>query len=245
MPQGRLFAFIDWDDTLKVTNDLYYQISRKNAELVLSHLPGAGLTPADLVHMVHEIDLEKARRFGLRAENYPSSWRDCYRKVAASLGVEPLEEVARLLAANAETVSRLPQPDYPGAPELLHFLRRHQFEITIWTSGNSDIQTGKVERSGWAPLIDRLVVVAEKTPETLKEALGGRDPALCSVVGNSPRADVLPALAVGAKAIHVLQSTWGYDQAEIDHRHENYHPVSSLREVPALLCRLFSLPRPS
>lgn len=240
MPGARLFAFVDWDDTLKVTNALYDAASRENARLVLRHLPMAGVTSAELHARVHDIDLRKAHSRGLRPENFSEAWVEGYCELAEQCGVVPSPAVAAEVRRRAARVPDEPQPDYPGASELLQALRELGCEITIWTAGDPTIQRAKVERSGYRPLVDRVCAVPDKNPEALRQALGKREPGRACVIGNSPRSDILPALELGIWAVHVRQDVWAYDAVSVDTRHQRYVGVHSIREVPGVVRRVFS-----
>lgn len=223
-----------------MTNALYDQISRENAALLLSALPAGSCTGEEIVSYVHRIDLAKARQRGLSPDNYPEAWAEGYRELAAAAAVPAREELAQRLRINAGKIHTMVQPDYPGAPELLAYLREQKCEVTIWTAGDRQVQMGKIERSGYVSLVDRVCIVPEKSVATLQEALAGRRPEQLCVIGNSPRADVAPALHIGAWAVHVRQSTWAYDEAPLDPAHLRYRQVFNLWEVPAVLADLSS-----
>lgn len=229
------FAFVDWDDTLKVTNALYDAASRENARQILELVPSIGLGIEDLRQQAHAIDLAKAHAIGLNPRNYPEAWVETYHTLVREHGEQPCPEVAAALYERAAQVVHLPQPDYPGAQDLLNTLREDGWEVTIWTAGDSHVQQAKVDRSGYETLIDRVCVVPQKNADSLREAMGARDPGRVCVIGNSPRADVMPALAVGAWALHVHHATWEYDEAPLDLRHPRYVPIMSLKEIPAKL----------
>ncbi|HHT27016.1 MAG TPA: HAD family hydrolase [Firmicutes bacterium] len=236
---AQVHVFVDWDDTLKVTNALYTQVSRENAGLLLQKLPQIRLSVEQITTLAHDIDLSKAEARGLNPENYPSAWVDVYRQLAQEHSTDVEPRLAALLYEKAAAVPYMEQADYPGARQLLTQLRELGCEITIWTAGDAVIQTHKVERSGYRPLVDRLYVTPDKNVQTLRAALGPRRPEDCCVIGNSPRSDIAPALELGMHAVHVLQDTWAYDVVPIDGDDPRYVRVTSLLEIPDVLGRLF------
>lgn len=240
LPGAALFAFVDWDDTLKVTNALYDAASYANARFVLKHLPMADITVNELRTYVHDIDLAKANSFGLRPENFPEAWVEGYRALARKYGIEPSAEVAAACYRRAERVAYQPQKDYPGARELLTVLRERGYEITIWTAGDPAIQEAKVHRAGYLSLVDRICAVRDKSIASLRQALGNRNPDRVCVIGNSPRSDIAPALELGLWAVHVKQDVWEYDTVDIDTGHPRYVCVYRLTEVPDVLDRVFA-----
>lgn len=228
-------AFVDWDDTLKVTNALYNAVSRENAELVLAHVPNADLSVLEITERVHATDLQKTHRNGLHHRNYAEAWVEVYENLAAAHGVQALSSVSTALYQRAAAVPQMTQPDYPGNQQLLRELRRLGWEITIWTAGETAVQEAKIARAGFRSLVDRVCVVPEKSVTALRAALGERNPQMSCVIGNSPRSDIAPALECGLWAIHVLQDTWAYDAYAIDESHPGYFRVSSLGEIIPLL----------
>jgi putative hydrolase of the HAD superfamily len=237
---AQVHVFIDWDDTLKVTNALYTKVSCENAELMIKRLPQIRLSVDQIAALVHDIDLGKAEARGLNPENYPSAWVDAYQQLAQAHGATVEPDIKAILYEKAASVPYLEQADYPGARQLLEMLREYGCEITIWTAGDATIQKHKVERSGYRPLVDRLCVTPNKNVQTLKDALGDRRPERSCVIGNSPRSDIAPALQLGMQAIHVLQDTWAYDVVPINTDDPHYWQVTSLLEIPALLSAVFS-----
>ena len=234
------FAFVDWDDTLKVTNALYGAASQENARKIMAYFSPAKLNVRALQRRAHAIDLAKTHAAGLRPDNYPEAWAELFYELAEEHGKRACPHIAASLYRRAAEVVHLPQPDYPGARDLLLTLRKNGWEVTIWTSGDESVQKAKVKRSGYETLIDRLCVAPEKNVDSLLQALEDRDPSRVCVIGNSPRADIAPALAVGAWAFHVQHSTWEYDEAPLDVEHPRYVPVDSLKEVPAKLALIVS-----
>ncbi|MGI6081639.1 MAG: HAD family hydrolase [Limnochordia bacterium] len=234
------FAFVDWDDTLKVTNALYDAASRENAREIIAHFSPTGLSAQDLRKRAHAIDLAKTHAVGLRPSNYPEAWVEVFCQLAEEHGRQVCQQVAASLYRRAAAVVHMPQPDYPGARDLLIALRDNGWEVTIWTSGDRAVQEAKVERSGYKTLIDRVCVAPEKNVAALLQALESRDPSRVCVIGNSPRADIAPALAVGAWAFHVQHPTWEYDEAPLNAEHPRYVPVRSLKEIPTKLALVVS-----
>lgn len=237
-----LYAFVDWDDTLKVTNALYGAVSEKNACLILEKLPTCSLTVAEIVTRVHAIDLAKTHTIGLHQRHYPDAWVEGYHELAYEYGTTPSEELTAYLYNEAAKVVHMPQKDYPGARDLLHYLRRMGCEITIWTAGDPQVQEAKVERSGYRSMVDRVCAVSDKNPDTLRRTLGNRNRERVFVIGNSPRSDVFPALRLGIWAIHILQDTWEYDSLSVDTHDPRYIAVHTLTEIPAVLTTIFGDP---
>ena len=92
----------------------------------------------------------------------------------------------------------------PGVPETLAELgRRH--DLLMLTKGEHAEQAGKIERSGLAHLFRRTVITPEKTADTYRDLVAEEslDPARTWMIGNSPRSDILPAVAAGLRGVLV------------------------------------------
>jgi putative hydrolase of the HAD superfamily len=113
--------------------------------------------------------------------------------------------------------------------------------VMVVTKGDLFHQESKLARSGLADLFWQIEIVAEKDEATYRRILDRYeiDPAGFVMVGNSVKSDVLPVLALGAKAVHIeYELLWEMEHAEADKTAEGYWEVDSIRDLPALLRRL-------
>src|SRR5690606_33885821 len=105
-----------------------------------------------------------------------------------------------------------------GVPQTLAELgSRH--ELFVLTKGQHDEQQAKIDRSGLAGHFRSVHIVPEKDAATYRSLIGelGLDPARTWMIGNSPRSDILPARAVGLRAVHLPNpNTWILEHDELD-----------------------------
>ena len=116
--------------------------------------------------------------------------------------------VAELLAEYQTEIVELAQP-VPGATACLAELRANGWEIAIVTNGSTKQQNAKIDRLGFRPMVDAVVVsetLGIKKPDARifehTASLCGidlHDPARenCWMVGDSPRHDIKGAAALG------------------------------------------------
>jgi putative hydrolase of the HAD superfamily len=101
--------------------------------------------------------------------------------------------------------------------ETLGYLsERH--DLTLFTKGHAEEQRLKVDRSGLAGHFDRVVVTPEKDEAAYRRLLlrHGLEPERTWMIGNSPRSDVNPALAVGLRAVFIPHPrTWSLEVEEL------------------------------
>jgi putative hydrolase of the HAD superfamily len=134
------------------------------------------------------------------------------------LSLEPLTPALHeTISGFAHTIAEHPVEIMPGVPETLQYLSgRHN--LILLTKGHLAEQTGKIERSGLKDYFSAVEIVAEKNVGTYREMISRYDlPSEFSwMVGNSPKSDINPALAVGLNAVFVPHgNTWILEHEEV------------------------------
>jgi len=229
-------AFVDWDDTIAENIRYFREAEEENARRIAA---ATGWDPREVRRRGRELDVIVARRMGLVKESFATAWIECYREFCARAGIRPEAAVEAAIRETCLFPYQVRQEILPGAAETLAWLHQAGFEVIIWTAGDEAVQRRKVRESGLEHLTHRVVVVPEKSPERLREALGHRDPARSFVMGNSAHSDIRPALTLGLLALHIPVETWAYDQVEIDPTDPNYHRLDRITDAPPVLSRRF------
>lgn len=231
-------AFVDWDDTIAENIRYFNMAEDANAHLI------ARLTRheyAAVRERGREIDLDVARTVGLGKESLSIAWLRCYREFCDRAGTSADGDAEAAIRRSCLIPYEVKQELLPGAVETLSWLHQSGFEVTIWTAGDTDVQTRKIADSGLTPLIHRQAIVPDKTPDRLRSALDSRDPASCFVMGNSIHSDIRPALAVGLLAIHIPTETWAYDHGRLDVSDPNYLQMEQIADLPQVLASRFRM----
>jgi putative hydrolase of the HAD superfamily len=133
-----------------------------------------------------------------------------------------------------------PVEPLPGVRETLEALSG-RYALMLVTKGDLFDQEAKLARSGLGERFSHVEIVSEKTPDTYAAILKrhGVKPGHFCMVGNSLKSDVLPAVRIGARGVHVPYAmTWVHEQVEgaAPHSH-GYAELASITELPALLAR--------
>jgi putative hydrolase of the HAD superfamily len=142
-------------------------------------------------------------------------------------------EIQKLLDRGKEMLAT-PVELLPGVAEAVTTLSE-RYPLILVTKGDLFNQEQKLARSGLGDLFWRIEIVSEKDPATYRRILArdSIDPADFVMVGNSVRSDVLPVLAIGARAVHVpAELTWVHEHAQHD---GDVPTLASLSELPAWL----------
>jgi putative hydrolase of the HAD superfamily len=142
-------------------------------------------------------------------------------------------EIQKLLDRGKEMLAT-PVELLPGVAEAVTTLSE-RYPLILVTKGDLFNQEQKLARSGLGEHFWRIEIVSEKDPDTYRRILArdSIDPADFVMVGNSVRSDVLPVLAIGARAVHVpAELTWVHEHAVHD---GDVPTLASLSELPAWL----------
>jgi putative hydrolase of the HAD superfamily len=104
-----------------------------------------------------------------------------------------------------------------GVVETLAELRRRH-DLLMVTKGDEDEQRHKITISGLESFFRRTIIVPEKDESTYREVVASERLSRADtwMVGNSPRSDILPAIAAGIRAVYVPhQFTWVREQRDV------------------------------
>jgi len=127
-----------------------------------------------------------------------------------------------------------------GVAETVDALARSH-RLVVITKGDLRDQERKVARSGLAMHFSAVEIVSEKSPDTYDRVLRRHNIAVTEflMVGNSIKSDILPVLDLGGTAAHVpYHLTWEHERVAGPPVHPRFFPLSSIRELPALIERL-------
>ena len=124
-----------------------------------------------------------------------------------------------------------------GVPETLTELRRRH-DLLLLTKGDQEEQVRKIERSGLAELFRRTLVTPEKTEATYRGVVADErlDAGKTWMIGNSPKSDILPAVAAGLRAVFIAHPhTWRLEVVALPETDARILRITKFRE----LLRLF------
>ena len=129
-----------------------------------------------------------------------------------------LDRPIELLEGVAETIAAL--------------AARH--ELTIFTKGDPEEQRLKIERSGLAPHFAHAAIVREKNEAAYRRLAEERRfrPERTWMIGNSPKSDINPALAIGLNAVYVPHPrTWQLEREAVPDNHPRLLTVKRISEL--------------
>jgi putative hydrolase of the HAD superfamily len=213
MPPRGLTLFVDADDTLWENNIYFEAVVADYLALVERH----GCPPEQARARLIEVERERVGRFGYGIANFQASLElACRSLTAASTAVDtgPIAGLCASLRRRAGT--HLAEV----AATLRSLAGRHR--LVLLTKGDGDDQMGKVARSGLRRHLHQVDVVPEKDVAAYRDVLRrhGAAPERSWMIGNSPKSDVLPALAAGLGAVFVPHpATWSLELTDLPAPH--------------------------
>jgi putative hydrolase of the HAD superfamily len=223
---ARNTIIIDADDTLW-ENSVFFDNAIKHFVGQLEYL---GYTPDYIRHILNETERRNIRQHGYGVRSFRRSLEETYVKLAGNMA---RREVVKEIEQTAGELENTPPQILDGVPETLAYLsKRHR--LILLAKGEAAEQAGKVERSGLQPYFDAIEIVMDKDISVFKRLVDEFKVVKSQgwMVGNSPNADINPALQAGLNAIFIPHaSTWAIDKDEIECGAGRLLIVTAFREL--------------
>jgi putative hydrolase of the HAD superfamily len=210
MRNGYRHLFIDADDTLWENNVYFEKAFAQFAEL-LNH---SSMTPAEVRKALDDIEHVNRVLYGYGARQFGKNMQQCYQNlVERDCTEEDLEKVMEI----ALGIMNHPLVLIDEVQETLAYLHT-RYHLTLFTKGDPEEQMAKVRMSGLEPYFEDVVVAREKDISSYEELLNRRAARReeAWMVGNSPKSDINPALAVGMNAAFIPHArNWHLEEEEL------------------------------
>lgn len=146
------------------------------------------------------------------------------------------EEVQRLVDVGKDML-RSPVELLDGVEDVVSQLAG-DVDLALITKGDLIHQEAKIAASGLGGHFSRIEVVSDKRPDTYRRIIDSMavPPERFVMVGNSLRSDVMPALEIGAWAVHIpYHITWEHEVVEAPAVHERLITLTAMKELPEVL----------
>ena len=208
LPQTLL---IDADDTLW-ENNIYFERAIVHFISFLNHHE---FSPEQVREVLNDVERECIVKHGYGLHSFAHALVDTFER----LSVQPVTpELHSQIISFAHTVANNPIELLPEVPQTLqHLSTRHH--LILVTKGAVAEQSGKIERSGLKKYFGETEIVAEKNPSAYESLVEKHSltPNSTWMIGNSPKSDINPALAVGLNAVFVPHGdTWILEHEELN-----------------------------
>ncbi|MCW5962667.1 MAG: HAD hydrolase-like protein [Bryobacterales bacterium] len=197
MKNGYRHLIIDADDTLW-ENNVYFERAFQQFAALLNH---SALSNREVRRHLDDIEHVNRVRHGYGARQFGRNMQECFQQLCerpcTEVDLEAVMDIALDIMAQ-------PLVLIDGVQQTLAYLQP-RYHLTLFTKGDPFEQHNKVRVSGLADFFEEVVVVKEKNEATyhgLLERRGARGDESW-MVGNSPKSDINPSLAIGMNAAYI------------------------------------------
>lgn len=207
MPELTTIAF-DADDTLWHHEKYFVSTKARFAKLLTPYADAALAETA-----LHETETGNVIHYGFGVKSFTLSMVETAIKVSG--GSVPNKVIEEILQLGREMLVH-PVDPFPGVHETLEALAPH-YKLLVVTRGDLFDQERKLAASGLLGYFDEIEIVSDKTKPVYERIFTrhGDGPGRGMMIGNSMRADVVPAVEAGAWGIHVpSEHVWSLDEAD-------------------------------
>jgi putative hydrolase of the HAD superfamily len=201
----------DADDTLW-ENNIYFERAIASFITYLDHKVH---TPEEVRARLNECEHATIAVHGYGLKSFRRSLTDCFEQLSE---VPLTPEIHQRIVSFTHAISSTEIEILPAVQAtLLELSQRHR--CILVTKGNTEEQTDKLERSGLAQFFTTVEVLSEKNVSAYRDVLLRHhcEPSTTWMIGNSPKSDINPSLAVGINAVFIPHdSTWILEHEVID-----------------------------
>ena len=220
----------DADDTLWDNETFFLNVERKMCE-ILSDYGDAQTISASLF----ETEMANMDDYGYGAMAYTLSLVENAIKVSGGkVSANQIHQIIEL----GRTLLRLDASPLEGVHDTLRQLKETgNYQLVVFTKGELLTQENKLKRSGLLPYFDHVVIVSDKQEPQYRDLCKqlGIKPDELLMVGNSLKSDILPALKIGAWAVHIPYEVMWQHEVIDDFEHHRMFQLNQFSELLPLL----------
>ena len=223
---------LDADDTLWHNERLFSMTEQRFEDLVAPFASPPGATVAERLLATEARNLAT---LGYGVKSFVLSMIETAIEVTD--GTVPATVIAELLEVGKSMMAH-PVELLDGVADAVAELAS-RWPLVLVTKGDLFHQESKLARSGLGEHFSRIEIVSEKDERTYRRIIQALeiDAADFVMVGDSLRSDVVPALEIGARAVHVPGfREWALERASVGPEHEGrWWQASKLGDVAGIL----------
>lgn len=219
----------DADDTLWHHERYFVSTKERFSALLAPYAP-----PEETARLLHDCEIANVALYGFGVKSFTLSMVET--AIAATGGKVPATAIADIVELGRAMLTH-PVDPFPGVRDTLAALK-DRYRLLVVTRGDLVDQERKLAASGLLPYFDEIEIVSDKTEAVYERIFThhGDGPARAMMIGNSMRADVVPALAAGAWGVHVpSEFVWTLDYAEEPADDARFRRLSGISDVLPLI----------
>lgn len=218
------YVAFDADDTLWANEDLFVAAQAQYVAILAKYRPDWD------AQELYDTEQRNLAYFGYGIKGFTLSMIET--AIQITHGTITGSEIGQIIEL-ARAMVYAPLELLPYVSEVIPALAQH-YKLMLITKGDLFDQEAKIARSGLADYFTHIDVVSDKTPASYARLLRRYDinPQSLVMIGNSLRSDVLPILAIGARAIHVpYHLTWQHEHVDVSIADRQWIELPDLQAV--------------
>lgn len=200
----KYILIFDLDDTIQDTSDLYWRVRQEFISLLIQD----GFGDKDLEKIFEHFDSVNTLRYGYAPIRYEITMLEMYEMLNGFLPKDKIQEIKRIAKKIVSEIPKLIE----GALELLDWTST-RFNLVLVTRGEPKVQLEKIKKHRLKRYFNTNIKVVPKKDENLYLqiiAAEGYKTREAIIIGDSLKAEINPALRIGAIAIHYLYTHHSY-----------------------------------
>ena len=219
---------VDGDDTLWHNETFFLDAHDRFVELLAPHVD-------DIERRLFDVQIRNLELFGYGAKAFTLSMIETALELTG--GELPGSHVQAILDMG-KALLRHPVELLDGVQDAVEAVAENH-RLVLITKGDLFHQEAKVAGSGLGELFERVEIVSQKDEATYRRVLAalGATPGEFVMVGNSLRSEVVPVVAIGARAVHVPYDIEWEHEAVAEHElpASGWWRIDSVKALPDLL----------
>ena len=231
MPELTTIGF-DADDTLWDHEKYFVSTKERFVELL------SGLADPERVdRQLHDTEIANVLHYGFGVKSFTLSMIET--AVAVSDNCVPAPVIGDIIQLGRAMLAH-PVDPYPGVHETLEALRPTH-KLLVVTRGDLIDQERKLAASGLLGYFAEIEIVSDKTRLIYDRIFTrhGDGPARAMMIGNSMRADVVPAIEAGAFGVHIPSDyVWSMDLDDDPSDKARFRRLESISAVVPLVAEI-------
>ncbi|RYE09326.1 MAG: HAD family hydrolase [Hyphomicrobiales bacterium] len=231
MPEITTIGF-DADDTLWHHERYFVATKARFVELLTPHAD-----PAEAEKQLHDIEIGNVAHYGFGVKSFTLSMVET--AVALTAGRIPGTIIGEIVQLGRDMLYH-PVDAFPGVHETLEALKP-RYKMLVITRGDLIDQERKLAASGLIGYFDEIEIVSDKTRPVYERifARHGDGPQRGMMIGNSMRADVVPAIEAGAWGVHVpSEHVWSLDEQDDPQHAARFRRLPDIAAVVPLVTEI-------
>ncbi len=231
MPELTTIGF-DADDTLWHHEKYFVSTKARFVELLSPFADRAQLDS-----QLHDTEIANVLHYGFGVKSFTLSMIET--AIAVTQGKVPAPVIADILQLGREMLVH-PVDPYRGVRETLEALKPTH-KLLVVTRGDLIDQERKLAASGLLGYFTEIEIVSDKTRLVYDRIFTrhGDGPHRSMMIGNSMRADVVPALDAGAWAVHVpSEHVWSMDLEDDPKESPRFRRIADIAGVVPLIAQI-------